>query len=145
MLDPVSLDLRNDPDAQQARKFPVVHQVEVAASSGLCETLEGDVVYQPGDAIVTGVGGESWPVSREYFFTNYEAVPPTVFGKDGCYRKKPIDVWVKKLDKAITIYISGGKSTLNGKEGDWLVQYAPQNHGVVAQNIFEVTYELLVD
>ena len=60
-------DLRLEEKAQQAFKLPVIHNVVFAEVAGVCETLEGAVPYKSGDAIVTGVADERWPVSREYF------------------------------------------------------------------------------
>jgi len=42
-------------------------RVHFAAAAGQLQTLEGPVAYAAGDAIVTGVAGEQWPVPADSF------------------------------------------------------------------------------
>ena len=42
-----------------------------------------------GDAVLTGVRGEHWPVQRHLFLASYAPVPPTEAGQDVIYRKIP--------------------------------------------------------
>ena len=57
-------DLSSDPKAVRVRKRPVARAVVFAAADGVCRTLEGDVAYRAGDAIVTGVSRFSRPEAR---------------------------------------------------------------------------------
>src|SRR5262249_10597889 len=66
-------------------KKPAPVRTEFAGADGVCATLEGPVRYKAGDAIVTGVRGEQWPVERESFPASYEPVPPTRAGNSGNY------------------------------------------------------------
>ncbi|NML63067.1 hypothetical protein HHL21_18675 [Massilia sp. RP-1-19] len=49
------------------------HQVSVrfAAAAETVETGEGPVDAAPGDAIITGAAGETWPVARAVFALRY--------------------------------------------------------------------------
>ena len=135
-------DLASDKKSQRAFKRPLVHDVVFANAAGVCETLEGPAPYLSGDAIVTGVAGEHWPVPREYFLATYEAVTPTEPGYDGRYRKKKILVWVLQLETSTSVSVAGNTAKLTGCAGDWLVQYEPGSWGIVEQNIFQQTYLL---
>ena len=93
---------------------------------------------------MTGTIGEHWPVSRDYFVTNYEAVPPTVSGSDGQYRKRKTVIPVMVLQSVTEVALSNG-AVLSGKPGDWLVQYDLGSFGIVEKEIFNKTYQLLDD
>src|SRR4051794_41552182 len=82
-------DLAADPRAPRVTKKPTPVQVEFAAADGVCETLEGPVRFRAGDAILTGVQGERWPVRRDLFMAGYQAVPPTPTGEAAGNRKIP--------------------------------------------------------
>ena len=64
-------DLTADPRALHVCKRPVPVPVAFALADGVCETLEGPVHYQKGDALLTGVQNAtrsgaicSWPHTR---------------------------------------------------------------------------------
>jgi hypothetical protein len=135
-------DLQGCKDAQRAFKLPIVHDVEFATSDGVCETLEGPVPYDAGDAIMSGTIGEHWPISRAYFMATYEVVPPTPAGSDGQYRKRKIMVWVMQLGVETSVELSNG-AILSGVPGDWLVQYEPGSFGMVEKEVFRCTYQLV--
>ncbi|WP_089159855.1 PGDYG domain-containing protein [Caballeronia sordidicola] len=81
------MDQSNRPvtDRYAKRRDPV--EVEIAQAPGVPATLEGEVGYNAGDALITGVKGERWPASRERFERTYEALPPTRPGESGRYRR----------------------------------------------------------
>lgn len=138
-----STDLRDDPAARRARKLALDMTAEFAAGSGTLVTPEGPVAYTQGDALLTGVEGERWPVSRQRFDETYEPIAPLRPGKPGRYRKRPLVVWAKQLREAFSVELDGGRGTLGGQPGDWLLQYAPGDLGVVNATAFAKTYELL--
>jgi PGDYG protein len=70
-------------DVLRVRNRPLSVSVEIAEMAGVCETLEGPVSYQAGDAIVSGVRKERWPVRRDVFSATYEPVLPTRRWKNG--------------------------------------------------------------
>ncbi len=45
-----------------------------AGRKGSIETLEGILIVEPGDWIITGVKGEKYPVKDDIFQETYEAV-----------------------------------------------------------------------
>jgi len=119
-----ALDLRLDPAVHRVRKRPRALTVEFAQQGGTLSTREEPVEYARGDALVTGSAGERWPVPRAAFDASYEPVAPLRPGKPGRYRKR-----------------APGELTVEA--GDWLVQYAPDDWGVVGGALFVQTYELL--
>jgi len=129
--------------AVRARKRPVTLQVRFAREPGVCKTQEGPVRYEAGDAILTGIHGETWPVPKEKFGQLYEPAAGTVAGEDGMYRKRPDEVWALQVREPFEVVLSGDRGTLQGKPGDWLVQYAPGDCAVVADDVFRKTCEVI--
>ncbi|WP_290974816.1 PGDYG domain-containing protein [Herbaspirillum sp.] len=136
-------DLARHPAALRVRKLPVPVAVRWMAASGVCHTLEGPVAYAAGDALLTGVQGEQWPVAREKFLATYEPVAPTAAGMDGQYRKRPADVFALRLDQPLELDVPAAGKHLHGNPGDWLLQYAPGDYGIVAASIFDRTYQIV--
>lgn len=112
-----------------------------ASAAGVLHTREGMVAYETGDALLSGVQGEVWPVGKEFFAAHYAPVPPTQAGEDGTYAKKPLQVWAKCMREPFCVRIK--HSVLSGEKGDWLVHYGPGEYGVVAASIFAATYSLV--
>jgi hypothetical protein len=137
------IDLSNDRASHRARKLPVELRVEFADASGTMATNEGAVSYARGDALLTGTEGERWPVPRSRFDATYEPVPPLRSGKPGRYRKRPLQVWAKAMRGPFSIDLGAGRGMLRGDDGDWLLEYAPGELGVVSASVFAQTYELL--
>ncbi len=138
-----NINLENDPSAHKVMKKPVTVQVTFAVESGELLTHEGPVKYQKGEAILTGVEGEKWPIRKEKFFKTYSPVPPVNAGENGPYRKNPIVVFAKQMNEAFTTNVSWSKDTLAGHPGDWLIQYDTGSYGIVSQSIFSKTYTVL--
>lgn len=132
--------LKLHPRALQVMKLPVPVKVCFAMSPGTLKTKEGDVTYTRGDALLTGVEGDSWPVQRSIFDATYEPIEGTRSGSAGIYVKKPIRVWAIQLDHAEDVWIGRGTNRLHGMRGDWLVEYSGERFGVVSQDIFQKTY-----
>jgi PGDYG protein len=126
-----------------AQKFEHKVQVRFAADPCTVQTLEGHVLAKPGDAIITGIGGESWRVSRAHFVEKYRAIPPTVMGEPGTYVSLRYKILALRLDQSFDVWLSDGISCLNGRAGDWLVDYGDGSLGVVAANAFATTYEII--
>jgi hypothetical protein len=137
------IDLQQHPDKQWAQKLPIPMNVKFADSSGICVTLEGQVSFIIGDAILTGMSGEHWPIERAKFEATYEPISPTHMGENGQYVKKPIPVLVLELNKPIQVNVGWQSDPLQGQIGDWLVQYDPYTFGIVSKSIFHQTYRLL--
>jgi hypothetical protein len=139
---PDAIDLATDSAAHRARKRPVPVRVVFAAGPGALRTQEGEVRYAAGDALVTSEAGDRWPVPRAKFSLNYEPIAPTMAGHDGNYRKRAQDVLARRMSAPFAVTLAGGRGTLRGGAGDWLVQYAPDDQSVVGAAIFAQTYDL---
>jgi hypothetical protein len=133
-------DLSRDPLARRVRRRAIVSQVRFAAARGSVQTLEGPVRHSSGAAIVTGAGGEQWPVERGRFETSYEAVSPTRMGEDGPYRHIASLAWARRFPQPFRVRLGGERGILHGEAGDWLVQYALGDLAIVAASVFEATY-----
>jgi hypothetical protein len=133
-------DLAADPRALRVSKKPIPVRAEFATADGVCETLEGPVRFQAGDAIVTGPKGERWPIGRDAFSSTYEPVPPTRAGENGNYRKAPSLSFALRLDRARDVPVGWQNDPLHGRPGDWLLQYADGSCGVVRDEIFRHSY-----
>jgi uncharacterized protein (DUF2237 family) len=139
MLELQNIELRSDADAHLYLKNETV-VVEFATTEGELMSREGPNRYLPDDALITGSTGDRWCVSRARFDAKYEAVAPTVFGQAGAYRNKPIPVLAKQMQEAFNLARSNGGDVLFGKAGDWIMQYAPGDYGVVEKARFECVY-----
>lgn len=128
---------------QKARKREIIVSVEFCKNYAEIETLEGPVRCEVGDAVVTGVHGERWPVQRALFERLYEPIRPLPMGKDGQYRSLPQEVDATCLTRPYRLKLPGQQGTLSGKTGDWLVRKQDGSMGIVAGNIFSETYDIV--
>jgi hypothetical protein len=136
----ITIDLSTDPAALRVVKDEAV-TVEFAASAGELMSLEGPNRYQPGDAIVTGATGERWVVSRERFDAKYVPEQNVVHGGPGVYRNRPAVVLAKEMHDAFSLARSDAGDILTGVAGDWVMQYAPGDFGVVKAERFAKVYK----
>ena len=139
MLKLENIDLRSDADCGQYLKNEIV-EVAFASEHGELISREGPNRYAPRDALITGSTGDRWCVSRDRFDTKYEAIAPTLPGAPGHYRNKPIPVLAKQIRQAFSIARSSGGDVLQGNAYDWLLQYAPNDYGVVENSRFRQVY-----
>lgn len=133
-------DLTSNPQALRVCKKPIPVQVEFATVDGVCETLEGPVRYRAGDAILTGIKGERWPVRRGTFLSSYEPAAPTRAGEDGTYRKASSVAYALRVDRAREVPVSWQDDPLRARPGDWLLQYPDGSYGVLQDDIFRDSY-----
>ena len=133
-------DLGGQPQARHVRKRPVEVTVEFASAEQMVQTLEGPVPALPGDAIITGLSGERWPVGRVRFDAKYDPVPPVQRGQSGRYSPRPLPVLALQMAAPFEVHTSRG-AVLQGRAGDWLLDYGDGSRGVVAADIFDRTYE----
>ncbi len=148
-------------------KRRVVVSVDFARSPGTVETLEGPVHYHAGDAIVTGVAGERWPVPRDTFFARYRRAEEDrrtakdgVDGVDGVegvegegaegpdgagdrYESLPETAWAVHLDEADLPFrvVTPAGAVLQAARGDWVVERQPGDVHVVNGELFSSLYE----
>ena len=134
-----NLDLRTDPQAAAYIKQETV-QVQFAAAAGELISREGPNRYAPGDALVTGSTGDRWSVSRARFDARYLPLAPVQAGQNGAYSNQPIPVLARQIQHPFRMARSAGGDLLHGNAGDWVLQYAPGDYGVVEQERFALVY-----
>jgi hypothetical protein len=134
-----TLDLAQDREACWVIKDEVV-AVEFATVAGTLSSAVGANGYAPGDALVTGSTGDRWGVSRDRFDAKYQPEPPLVHGQSGHYRNRPLKVRAKRMTVPFLVQRVAGGDWLAGAAGDWLLEYAPGDRGVVAAARFASVY-----
>jgi hypothetical protein len=130
-----------NPAHQRAHKRRLPVQVRFAVQPEVIRSAEGNVPAQMGDAIITGVLGEQWPVPRERFESRYEPLAPLVCGQDGAYLCKPTQVLALRMESHFEVLLSDGVSRLSGAPGDWLMAFDDGGLGIIDDAIFRMTYE----
>jgi hypothetical protein len=143
MIELKNLDLRSDPAAKRVVKDETV-TVEFAADDGELMSLEGPNRYARGDALITGSTGDRWVVSRDRFDAKYvPAAPALAHGDAGAYRNRPAVVLARQMSEPFSLARSAaGGDVLRGTAGDWVMQYAPGDYGVVQAARFAAVYRL---
>ena len=135
----VDINLETDPHARRYVKDEVV-TVAFAKHTGEVASREGANRFSVGDALITGSTGDRWSVSRDRFDAKYLPVPPLVHGEDGNYRNKPIPILAKQMSEPFSVERSSGGDIIHGNPGDWLMQYAPGDYGIVEDAKFRKVY-----
>jgi hypothetical protein len=135
-------DLTTDPAARRAIKDEKV-AVEFATEPGELVSAVGVNHYAPGDALITGSTGDRWCVSRDRFDAKYEPESPTRHGNAGTYRNRPGTVLARQMSERFSVDRTAGGDCLQGEAGDWLIQYAPGDHGIVERTRFERVYRII--
>jgi hypothetical protein len=137
-----NVDLAADESAHWIVKDERI-QVEFALEAGVLTSGVGLNHYRAGDALVTGSTGDRWCVSRARFDAKHVPEPPTREGQAGFYRNIPVSIRGKPVDEPFRVARSAGGDVLDGAAGDWLVEYAPGDHGIVAQARFSSVYRIV--
>jgi hypothetical protein len=134
-----NIDLASDPAVRQYVKDEIV-LVTFATADDAVISREGLNRFSAGDAIITGSTGDRWSVTRERFERKYQPVAPLLYGCDGRYRSKPIPVRAKQVHEPFTVKRTANGDVLRGAAGDWLMQYAPGDYGIVENAKFQQVY-----
>jgi len=134
-------------DAHPQRIFArkLEREIDVRFTPVACtvQTSEGLVHAAPGDAIITGTAGEHWRVSRARFADKYRPVPPTVAGEAGRYISLPNRIMGVPMTQPFEVLLADGVSRLNGRPGEWLIDYGDGSLGIVSPEIFATTYQIV--
>ncbi len=138
-----SAAVAEDPRHVDARKLERQVRVRFAAAACTVATHEGAVRANPGDAIITGIHGEEWRVSRARFADKYAPLPPTTSGAPGTYVSRPYRVLALRVQEPFEVGLADGISRLAGRAGDWLVDYGDGSLGIVSAAVFDDTYEII--
>ena len=120
------------------RQIPVA--VRFAAVNGVLMTYEGAVPYTKGDALLTGIEGEQWPIAWSFFDATYTPCQGTEHGHEGLYVKKPATVHAVRCTQQKKVLLTSVEQEIQAKLGDWLVADAKGSIWVVAASIFDETY-----
>jgi PGDYG protein len=130
-----NIDLATDRAAKKFVKHEIVH-VAFATDDGELTSREGINRYHARDALITSESGERWCVSRDRFELKYELVA------EGKFRARPVSVLAKQMLEPFSISRSAGGDVLQGAAQDWLLQYAPDDYGIVENARFVRVYRL---
>ena len=142
MLDLGCPNLAADPSSIRVAKYEIV-TVEFATAAGALQSAVGLNRFAPGDALVTGSTGDRWCVSRNRFDARYSPCEGAARGAAGRYRNHPVPVIAKRIDEPFRIARCAGGDVLTGQPGDWAVEYAPGDCGLVHAARFERIYRPL--
>ena len=132
-----------DPRRVFARKLEREIDVRFTPIACTVQTSEGLVHALPGDAIITGSSGEHWRVSRARFADKYRPAAATAAGEPGRYVSLPNRIMAVPMTEPFDVLLADGISRLNGRAGEWLVDYGDGSLGIVAPTIFAATYEII--
>ena len=136
-------EISADPRCVHARKLAREIAVRFTPVACTVKTSEGVVHAAPGDAIITGTAGEHWRVSHTRFPDKYRPVPPTIAGEPGRYVSLPNRILAVPMTEEFEVLLADGMSRLTGRPGEWLVDYGDGSLGIVSQEIFATTYEII--
>ena len=136
------IDLNTDSSAKMVMKKAIPLQFRIAEETENVKTLEGLIEAPPGSYIMTGTKGENWPIPPDKFNKTYD-IKTGLGTASGTASKKAIPVPAKQMKEDFFVSVSWSKGDLQGHKGDWLVQYGLGDHGVVGEDIFVETYDLV--
>ena len=139
-LDLTEQDISTLPGAKRVVKQDIPVQIYFAKEAGRVKTREGMVSHEAGDAIITGMDKELWPVALSIFKKKYQPIDGTRHGQTQAYLPVAIPAWALQIHEPFTVLLSNERGSLLGKPGDWLLQYAPGECGIVDKDIFEKSY-----
>jgi hypothetical protein len=138
-----SSQISSNPQCISARKLEREIDVRFTPVACIVQTPEGMVHARAGDAIITGTAGEHWRVSYARFPYKYRPVPPTIAGESGRYISLPSRILAVPMSEAFEVMLADGVSLLNGRAGEWLVDYGDGSLGIVSEPIFASTYTIV--
>jgi hypothetical protein len=136
-------EIGGNPQRTVARKLEREVQVRFATEASTVQTNEGLVQVKPGDAVLTGLNGEHWRVSKARFPDKYRPAQSTTPGEDGAYVSLPNRIFAVPMTAPFEVLLADGESKLTGRAGDWLVDYGDGSLGIVSQRVFATTYEIV--
>ncbi len=136
-------EIGGNPQRVVARKLEREVQVRFAQEACTVQTNEGLVHARVGDAILTGINGEHWRVSKARFPDKYRPSTSTEAGADGAYVSLPNRVFAVPMTSGFEVLLADGESKLTGRAGDWLVDYGDGSLGIVSRRVFATTYEVV--
>ncbi len=130
------------PPMRPARKRAVAVGARLLTEASAIATLEGMLEAAAGNFVITAATGEQWPVTPTVLDQRYLAVAPTLQGHSGNYTSIVNDVMARQMHEPFAVVLANGIWRIEGRAGDWLIDYLDGNLGIVAADIFPLTYEL---
>ena len=127
-------------DAKKAAKVSTPISFEIAKEAGVAITKEGPVAYEAGHYLVSNGLSPAYPVAPAAFGALYDISAE----QQGVATPKAIEKLAKLATDEGSITTSWG--VLAYRSGmDYIVRHADGDYGVVAVEIFDVTYYIIVD
>lgn len=123
-------------DMKTCVQKPVELKAEQLTEKTTIHSLQGDVVGNKGDWLITGVKGEQWPVRDEVFKKKYQKG-----SKEGYWKKKPIECKCYKLTEPKE-WTSWNGDKMMAEPGDWMIVQPDGNESSIKDDIFQKTYEI---
>ncbi len=136
------LDAARDPRVRDVRKRALRVSVQFASAATTIATPEGKIAIAPGDAIVDDGNGRQWGVARALFDARYAPVAPVPPGDAGAYISLPTEARAMQMSTPFRVRFADGVSELEGRPGDWLLDYGDGSLGVVSAQVFDDSYDL---
>lgn len=116
-------------------KLPIVVAAERTWIEVELLTREGLEQAKAGDWIVTGGGGERWPMSNSTFIERYNPIE----GTPGKFLAKPITVSAEQLEAPLVLDTKWGQQS--AVAGDWLITSLDGSQHVCDAEAFARTYK----
>ncbi len=119
-------------------KKAIRHTFRIAAFEEVVRTKEGLVTAGPGDAVLTGVQGELWPIR----WTTFEATYDYDLASMTC-AKQPLIVEAYRMDEPFEVRVGEANEPIRGVAGDYRLASHQSDFGIVSKDIFELTYAVV--
>lgn len=116
-------------------KLRVEVKAERVDSTVEVKTREGIEFAHEGDWIVTGGGGDHWPINHQTFIDRYEPLE-----QEGRFLARPIFVDAIRLSEPKSLAITWGQQS--AKAGDWLVTNTDGSTHICDNEAFQRCYKL---
>jgi len=136
------LDAGRDPCVRAVRKRALRVGVHFASAAATLDTPEGRIAIAAGDAIVDDGHGRRWGVARARFEARYAPVDAVLAGDAGAYTSLPAEARALRMATPFRVRFADGVSELDGRAGDWLLDYGDGSLGVVSAEVFADSYDL---
>ncbi|MDN3544890.1 PGDYG domain-containing protein [Kinneretia asaccharophila] len=128
------------PALRRVRKRPVEVMVEPVLRPLQLQTPEGPLQLLPGDVILDDGDGRRWGMSRAQLMRRYDCLDPS--GQR--WRSRPLQAQALQPAQAFEVQLFLHQSALlQGQPDDWLLDYGDGSLGVVAGDVFALSYEIL--
>jgi hypothetical protein len=139
----IQLDATDEAPLRKVRKRPLRVTVRFAQVPIRLTTPEGTINVSARDAILKDGWGREWAVDRARFEAKYEPIPPTLSGDVGAYMSLPVEALAVQMSQPFRVRFADGVSELEGRPGDWLLDYQDGSLGIVAADAFQNSYDLV--